>query len=33
MLITSKVCLDESGGTVMLRDVDGVFVTAEPEMT
>ena len=28
-----QVCLDEKGGTVMLRDGDGVFVTAEHDVT
>ena len=28
-----QVCLEERGGEVMLRNADGVFVTAEPEMT
>ena len=28
-----QVSLDEKGGTVILRDADGVFVTAKPEMT
>ena len=28
-----QVCLDEKGGTVMLRDADGVFVTAEHDVT